>query len=202
MTGRLSGVAVIAIAFSLVSVPSAALPSAFQAPAAPAGGIRTQAAKLSQNWKRVRTAGFEAAGDAPAEIIQRILVQLDVYRATLVTRVLDLRTTTTLPTLVVVFKDDDGFDPSPSTSGRPSGGTAARSRHWHSAAGRNPTRRSTGCKRWTRARDGIAPARTTRSIWVISPPPHGTHDRSTPRSSATRSRPPMSPSSAPSAYGA
>ncbi len=113
MFGRTPVVAALALAtsiFSLVSVAAPARQPATQAPAASMGSTKPQAAKLSQDWKRVRTANFEAAGDAPAESIQRILVQLEVYRATLITRVLGLRTATTLPTLVIVFKDDDGFD--------------------------------------------------------------------------------------------
>ncbi len=113
MFGRIPAIAALVLATSIVSLVSVAAPARHPAPQAPAasmGSTKTQAAKLSQDWKRVRTANFEAAGDAPAESIQRILVQLEVYRATLITRVLGLRAATTLPTLVIVFKDDDGFD--------------------------------------------------------------------------------------------
>ena len=110
MIGRTPAIATLALATSILALVSAAPRPESSAAGAPPRAAVVQAAKLSQNWTRVRTANFQAAGDAPAESMQRILVQLEVYRATLITRVLGLRVASTLPTLVIVFKDDDGFD--------------------------------------------------------------------------------------------
>ena len=77
------------------------------------GHLDAQAAtaeKLSRDWKRIKTANFDVATNAPVEDVRRILDQLEVFRTNLVTRFLSLRTSAPLPTLVVVFRGDGAFD--------------------------------------------------------------------------------------------
>jgi tetratricopeptide (TPR) repeat protein len=90
----------------VVSLPA----SGFPAGAAGPGVSAAQAERLSRDWKRIRTANFEAVANAPIEDVLRILEELEVFRGDLVTRFLRLRTASPLPTLVVVLKDEGAFE--------------------------------------------------------------------------------------------
>ncbi len=83
-----------------------------QAGAFPCGtGQETAGAaqKVSKDWKRVRTAHFEAASNAPAEKVGEILVQLEAFHRYLVTDILALKTTSPVPTVVFICKDERSF---------------------------------------------------------------------------------------------
>lgn len=65
--------------------------------------------KPSPDWKRVRTAHFEAVSNAPAEKVREILGQLEAFHRYLVTDFLALKTASPVPTVVVIFKDAKAF---------------------------------------------------------------------------------------------
>lgn len=67
------------------------------------------AEKISKDWKRIRTAHFEAVSNAPVESVTEILIQLEAFHRFLVTDILALKTTSPVPTLVYLFKDDRSF---------------------------------------------------------------------------------------------
>lgn len=65
--------------------------------------------KISKDWKRIRTAHFEAVSNAPAEKVSEILVQLEAFHRYLVTDILALKTISPVPTVVFICKDDKSF---------------------------------------------------------------------------------------------
>jgi tetratricopeptide (TPR) repeat protein len=65
--------------------------------------------KISKDWKRVRTAHFEALSNAPAEKVTEILIQLEAFHRFLVTDILALKTASPVSTVVFLFKDDKSF---------------------------------------------------------------------------------------------
>ena len=65
--------------------------------------------KISKDWKRVRTAHFEAVSNAPVEKVSEILAQLEAFHRYLVTDILELKTASPVPTVVFIFKDAGAF---------------------------------------------------------------------------------------------
>jgi tetratricopeptide (TPR) repeat protein len=65
--------------------------------------------KISKEWKRIRTAHFEAVSNAPDEKVREILGQLEAFHQFLVTEFLALNTASPVPTVVVIFKDAKAF---------------------------------------------------------------------------------------------
>jgi tetratricopeptide (TPR) repeat protein len=65
--------------------------------------------KISKDWKRIRTAHFEAVSNAPVKKVREILGRLEVFHRNLVTKFLALKTASPVPTIVVVFKDTGAY---------------------------------------------------------------------------------------------
>ena len=65
--------------------------------------------RISKEWKRFRTAHFEAVSNAPDEKVREIMGQLEAFHRYLVTDFLALKTASPVPTVVVIFKDAKTF---------------------------------------------------------------------------------------------
>ncbi len=101
--------AALGISFALVVFAPHARSSGPVPQGGPPAAQPEKAQKLSREWKQLRTTHFEAATNAPTQDVARLLDQLEVYHTNLVTRLLSLRTSASLPTLVVVLKGDGTF---------------------------------------------------------------------------------------------
>jgi tetratricopeptide (TPR) repeat protein len=107
---RIPHAATLAVALSLVSPLAAGPPDGSSALRRAPHAQAAPAEKLSRDWKRVRSANFEAVGNAPVADVSRMLEQLEAFRESLVARFLGLKTTDHLPTLIVVLRDAASFD--------------------------------------------------------------------------------------------
>lgn len=67
------------------------------------------AEKTSKDWKRIRTDHFETVSNAPVEKVRDVLVQLEAFHRYLVTDLLELKTTSPVPTVVFIFKDSGAY---------------------------------------------------------------------------------------------
>jgi tetratricopeptide (TPR) repeat protein len=91
------------IAFAVCLAQAGAYP---RGPEQQSAGI---ADKISKDWKRFRTAHFEAVSNAPEEKVREVLVELEAFHRYLVTDILELKTASPVPTVVVAFKDPGAY---------------------------------------------------------------------------------------------
>jgi len=75
---------------------------------APAAQTKTASAP-SRSWKELRTPAFTVAGDVPEGALSDARAEIDVFRAAIRQLFPGLSLDSPVPTLVVIFKDDDEF---------------------------------------------------------------------------------------------
>jgi hypothetical protein len=64
---------------------------------------------LSRSWKELRTPAFTVAGDVPEGALSDARAEIDAFRAAIRQLFPRLPLDSPVPTLVVIFKDDDEF---------------------------------------------------------------------------------------------
>ena len=110
---------VILCAAVIVSLP---LFAAAQSP----GSVTPAAATKSRDWKRLQVPDLLVVGNARAEDLRRTAEEIERFRATIRVLVPRLPMTSPVPTVAVVFRDDNAFRPfKPRVRGKPSDNVAA-----------------------------------------------------------------------------
>lgn len=67
-------------------------------------------ARLSRDWSRIRSAHFEAVGNAPAADLRRAVGELEAFRGALAALFPGVRLESPVPTVIVAFRDSAAFD--------------------------------------------------------------------------------------------